>query len=71
MKFLGVDEVLEMEGLLTTMCWKSQDFMTWVACLGNTPRLFFFFPDESSSSKNTIAFWERLAVEVGGWGVAK
>lgn len=29
---------LEM-AILTTICWKSQDFMIWVACLGRTPLL--------------------------------
>lgn len=32
--------------VLTPMCWKSQDLITFVACLGRTPLLFF---DEPSS----------------------
>jgi hypothetical protein len=41
----------------TTMCWNSQDFMTWVACFGSTPLLLFFFPSGSSSSESIPKNW--------------
>ncbi len=32
------------EFVLTTMCWKSHDRITFVACLGRTPLLLLLLP---------------------------
>lgn len=41
--------------ILTTMCWKSQDFIILVAVLGKIPLLVFLLHNMSSSSE---PIWE-------------